>query len=100
MQSGIPAFLHFGNRWEMQEFLLIPAYSGIVNLSGMAEWSFIQLGYMQSEIPAFLHLGNRWEIQEFLVIRGKSSSCHICSLHRYSSRKSFLIRKTASVEDV
>ncbi len=68
MQSGIPAFLHFGNRWEMQEFLLILAYSGIVYLSWTAELSFIQLGYMQSGIPAFLHLRNRWEMQEFLLI--------------------------------
>jgi len=37
MQSGIPAFLHIGNRWEMQEFLLIPAYSRIANISLMAK---------------------------------------------------------------
>jgi len=37
MQSGIPAFLHIGNRWEMQEFLLIPAYSGIANISSIGK---------------------------------------------------------------
>jgi hypothetical protein len=37
MQSGIPAFLHFGNRWEMQEFLLVPAYSGTANISWIAK---------------------------------------------------------------
>jgi hypothetical protein len=37
MQSGIPAFLHFGNRWEMQEFRVIPAYSGIANIAWIAK---------------------------------------------------------------
>jgi hypothetical protein len=36
MQSGIPEFLHIGNHREMQEFLVIPALSGIANISWMA----------------------------------------------------------------
>ncbi len=35
-----------------------------------------------------------------MIIRGKSSSFDICSLHIYLSRKSHLIRKPASGEDV
>jgi hypothetical protein len=33
MQSGIPAFLHIANRWELQEFLVIPAYCPIAHIS-------------------------------------------------------------------
>jgi hypothetical protein len=45
MQNGIPEFLHIGNHWEMQEFLVISAYSGIGR-----------------------KCRNRQELQEFLVI--------------------------------
>jgi hypothetical protein len=38
VQSGISEFVHIGNYSEMQEFLVIPAYSGIANISWMAKW--------------------------------------------------------------
>jgi hypothetical protein len=39
-------------------FLVIPAFSGIANISWMAHWPFIELKLMQSGIPEFLHIGN------------------------------------------
>jgi 3-deoxy-D-arabino-heptulosonate 7-phosphate (DAHP) synthase len=33
MQTGIPEFVHIRNYYEMQEFLVILAYSGIKNIS-------------------------------------------------------------------
>jgi len=33
MQSGIPEFVHIWNHYEMQEFLVIPAYAGITIIS-------------------------------------------------------------------
>ena len=59
-KAEFPHFLHNGNHWESVgigrnswSFLVIPAYSGITNISWMCKWSFTEVEEMQSGIPAF-----------------------------------------------
>ncbi len=35
--NGIPEFVHIRNQWELQEFLVIPAYSGITKMNQSAK---------------------------------------------------------------
>ncbi len=65
----------------MQEFLVIPAYSVIANISWMSNRSFTELEWMQSGIPEFVHIRNSNEVQEFLVIAAYSGIPNIYSSH-------------------
>ncbi len=49
-KAEFPEFLHIGDRWEMQEFLVIPAYSAIAHIWWMSNRSLAELRWMQSGI--------------------------------------------------
>ncbi len=85
MQSGIPAFLHIGNRWELQGiarnswlFLAIPE----LQIShGWPDDHLQSLNKCKAEFLHFLHIGNHWESVGIAGIPG-----HSCPFQNYKNK--------------